>query len=234
MTRPKIDRGIARVGLLVGGLLAFAAWQTPAHAVMVTPNNSPGEPNLYTVMNNLYGVGNWAQVDDSLIQTATNVGQTVGVTFDARYAADNLTYGYWKDNTTFISQMSVTKAGAVPVSLIVSGSQLTTSLGGIFSNGLRDDTTGALFSSDKTKNADGLAHVIEFTILNNPNMGVMAWEDTVGGDYDYQDLILQYVIDFHPTMPVPEPATMSLFGAALLLAGGARRYLRSKKPGTAS
>jgi hypothetical protein len=106
---------------------------------------------------------------------------------------------------------------------------LSSSFGGIYEKGLRDDTTGQLFSSNESKNADGRAHLIEFQILSMPNTYVMAWEDQIGGDYDYNDLILEYTRVLNPR-PVPEPMTLSLLASALILVGGSRRLLQSKRP----
>ncbi len=225
-------------GALIGATaLAAFGWAAigPASATMVTPApvGGNGEPGLYTIMNNLYGAGNWTQFDDSLVQTATNNGtQTLGVTYTARYAADNSTFGIWKDGTTFNPLMTVTNAGAQPSYVLITPSMLSTNPGGIYSPGLRDDTTGISYRSNDAKNPDGLPHLIEFQITNMTNTFVMAWEDELGGgDRDYNDLILQYVVDFNPKPPpaqVPEPITVSLLGASLLLVGGARRYLKTK------
>ncbi len=231
----KFTRG-AVIGATAVAALGWAA-MSPASATMVIPSstgydlNGNPMPGLYQTMDSLYGAGNWKQFDDTLVQTATNNGTTIGVNFVVRYARDPSTFGVWKDTTTFTPFMSTSNsAGPNPPVVIITSDMLSTNPGGQYDLGFRNDATHVLFSSDDTKNPDGLPHLIEFQILNLTNTFVMAWKDTVGlGDKDYNDLILQYTVSFNPSpTPVPEPITISLLGGALLLAGGARGYARAR------
>ena len=61
-------------------------------------------------------------------------------------------------------------------------------------------------------------------------MILVGWEDLIGGDWDYNDLIFGFTDLVAPTTlaaPVPEPTSTALLGAALLSFGIVRRRKRS-------
>jgi hypothetical protein len=244
---PMAIHPVARATMLALGLMGGMALHNPASAIMVTPAHNPnGEPFLYDIMNSTYGAGNYTQLDSTNGAVGTNVGQSYFVNYQVRYAADPGTYGLLTDNGTFHSLMSFTggtgplSAGAVatPPTALLSNAALSSwvPFGSTFTTGFRDTATGATFSSDPSKNADGLVHLIMFELTNRstPNSltFVGAWKDALGlGDGDYNDLILEWTVTFasDPT-PVPEPATLALLGASCLLLAGAR--LKSKSAST--
>ncbi len=209
---------VANAAAISLSLMGGAALFSPAGAVMITPGNAPGEPNLYTIMNNTYGAGNWTQIDSTAVgyQFGTNAGQTLQVDFSSRFAADTGTFGVFTNQTTWNPLISFVGSTATPPSVLITPSMQSSSLGGTFTYGYRNDTTGDLYSSDQSKNADGIAHLIWFQINNMSDTWVMAWEDEFGGgDHDYQDAILQTYWHVVPT-PVPEPATLGLFSLVCL------------------
>jgi hypothetical protein len=160
-------------------------------------------------------------------RNGTNSGATIGVDLQARYASDASTFGFFKDTTTFVPVASF-NSGVTSQSSVITPSMLSSQIGGLFEWGFRNDTTGQLFSSNEAKNSDQTAHLILFQLLSIPNTYVLAWEDRTSWDYDYNDLILEYRYTMNPS-PVPEPMTISLLGAALIMAGGIRRVRRRRQ-----
>ncbi len=99
-----------------------------------------------------------------------------------------------------------------------------------------------LFYSDTALNSDNFDHMVAFqgdnslleSLLdeeNNPitwtdDSYILAWEDLAGGgDKDYNDMVLK--VESVSPAPVPEPATMFLFGSGLIgLAGFRRKFIK--------
>ncbi len=65
--------------------------------------------------------------------------------------------------------------------------------------------------------------------MPGPLITFVGWEDTIGGDYDYNDLIFAFTDPPNwNNDPVPEPGTLAMFGLGLLgLAALRRRKVRA-------
>jgi hypothetical protein len=224
----KLARGVlaSAIATAVAGWCAMIA---PASATMISPNLNAnnGEPSLYQIMNSTYGAGNWSQYDSATTAYGTNSGVSIGVEARALYASDSSTFGVLQNTTTFVPVISF-NGSLTSQSATILPSMLSTNVGGQFETAFKNDTTGQYFYSNAAENPDHQAHLIEFQILNMPNTYVFAWEDSVGGDYDYNDLVMQYQFTMDPD-PVPEPMTISLLGGALLFGSCAQRYLKRKQ-----
>lgn len=105
---------------------------------------------------------------------------------------------------------------------------------------------GGIFFSDTSLNGDGLDHMAAYQgqgdMLKLPNVTaglwssneyILAWEDLAGGgDKDYDDFIV--MVESVSPAPVPEPATMLLFGTGIAGLTGMvrRRRMRNKQNST--
>lgn len=224
--------------LSVALLIAILTINNPLSAAFTPVNDSPGsEASLInntvsggtSILNHLYGAGNYTRVDDSFDQIwSINNGNTNAV---AKFAGNASTFGYYAgntgvtDGTTFNSLFNVTGSG-----YSVAGSAANLSLNNIrwgLSSG------GSFFSSQPADNLftapPGQDMMVTFLITGNSGgfLGnqignyVIAWEDigSSGSDRDFNDA----VIEISHSVPAPEPATFLVLGSFLTLVYAAKR-----------
>ncbi len=134
--------------------------------------------------------------------------------------------------------LSIKEDGSVYVNFADTGVDFSGNVFGFYINNIVDSGSG-LFHSDSSLNENGVDHMLAYQGLDTDfvklptlaaglwtdNEYILAFEDLYGGgDLDYTDMVLMV----ESVNPVPEPATMLLFGMGLLgLAGVTRRKINA-------
>lgn len=179
------------------------------------------------ILDEAYGLSHLTRIDDDFDQIWNTAPGIAQLDLVAKHAGYNQNFGY-------IPQNSSSGFGATGfVSLL-------TEPGGPTSNAMPTegkfvwalDPSGApLWTSLQSNNTadNSFDHMVTWRITggagNTVGNYVLAWEDLPGGgDQDYNDL----VVEVGGAAPVPEPATMLLFGTGLIGLAGAR-FRRKKK-----
>ncbi|MDP1834429.1 MAG: DUF4114 domain-containing protein [Chlamydiales bacterium] len=226
------------------GFALLLLFSMPVSAAL-TPINSPNgaDPNLVqnssqtSIMNHLYGSGNYTRVDDSLDQVWTANNGTTQVV--ARFAGNNETLGY------FVGNSGATGAGNFQTLYNVNGSGYGVTGGstinqnslrwGLKTSGQQGDQYFSSLASNNTLDVSASRdHMVTFKItgtsggFNDNVLGnyVIAFEDLIdntaqgrSSDRDFNDA----VFEVGQQVKVPEPATYALLGSSLLMAFAVRR-----------
>lgn len=219
-------------------VLGWSAMNGQAHATMITPaSSSNGEPGVYQIMNSIYGAGNWMQAEQEWLWHPA-AGSSYTASFEVRYAADPGVFGFVPSGGSASTDiMSFDGSGATVLKSSLAAADTAGNGGSTFTWTYTEKATGALFSSDPTKNGDAFDHLIGFYLVDkNGSIAdadgrvtlVLAWEDLFGGgDRDYNDAVIEIV--YSPpgvTRKVPEPATAGMLGVALIALGAWRMRRR--------
>lgn len=220
--------------------MAMMALLSASGEATLTPINAPGgsEPNLVvnsaqqSVLNHLYGAGNYVRVDDSLDQIWNSTNGTTQVV--ARFAGNNQTLGYYKgssgltDGTTFNTLYNVggsgygvtgASAGLTEPNfrwgLKTVGSQGTQYLSSKPSDNVLDDA--AYKDHMVTFKITGTSGGHSGNVIGNY---ILAFEDLLYNHYkgytsdrDFQDAVFEF-----KKIGVPEPSTYLILGTTLFAA----------------
>jgi hypothetical protein len=203
-------------------LIGFLLGPGTATATLILPGPEVPLAESGGILDLIYGLGNLQRLDDTLDQiwfpangTATAVAKFAGFNQNFGYIPDLNSNGFSDD--AFVSLFNVSGNG------IFSGPTSPFSSGNVNFLWALDPSGAPLWTSQNSRNSDGLDHMVSWLITGGVGVGnhVIAWEDLPGGgDKDFNDLVLE--VSLAP-IPVPEPSIIALFGLGLLGLGFARR-----------
>ncbi len=224
-------------------LVALAAVNGSA-ASLTAVNTTFANPSLFTVLDAAYGAGNYERVSDDLDILWTS-DDLIGATVIGKYASANQRLGICllcdgSDNV--LMGPNITANGALSVELLDEPFVFSGSTFRWFDAASGDPYVTTVYS-DPLLNPLSVDQMVTFAINERPGVFVLAFEDRPKGirfipsDRDFNDFIVEVRFAFEPTNPIPpdddipeapEPATIALFGGALLALGLAKRGRRKQ------
>lgn len=230
-------------------LMALSLFSAAAHASLTPVNPSPGgDPSLLvpngstpSVMQTLFGAGNYTRVDDSGDNFWSSQGGTA--TVQAAFAGNNETLGLFNGGnsvttggagfTTLFSVSgsgySITGSGSVPVSNLFRFGLMTSPAQGtqyMSSNAANNTLDSAGFND----------HMVTFLITAGASAGnyAIAFEDLLqnsdlgfSSDRDFNDAV--FIVSHVAPLPAPEPSTYLLMGSLLGLVAFRKQISRLAK-----
>ena len=213
--------------LLSAGVF-LAGGTTNAASTAILPGGETPLEGVGGILDQLYGIGNLARVDDNFDQIWSPASGTATAT--AKFAAFTQDFGYIPQNNDGVFNRAdfvhlfYVPGGTDGINLPATTATLTS--GHVNFLWALDPSGAPLWTSRPSQNRDSLDHMVTWQILGNEgnpdnNIGafVIAWEDLRGGgDRDFNDLIVEVDI-----ASAPIPASVWLFGSGLLGLGGIAR-----------
>jgi hypothetical protein len=239
--------------ILTGVLLAMAGVGLMAGSAMATAVNVTGA-NGESTLNQIFTANNWTinansdqLTNDAYWQIAEQQsGAWASMIIEISAGSSSNTFGIYDGAGHAVQLMDGAANAGDKVAITMTGTLLSAAF---YDNGALDiaksfsnvqfstvfgfylgNANGPLFYSDATKNSDSADHMVSYagTGANGLSVGhhILAFEDTASSnwDWDYNDMVLMV----ESVKPVPEPATMLLFGTGIASLAGVIRRRRNK------
>lgn len=177
-------------------------------------NKNPSSLNT-SIMNTLFGAGNYIRVDDSIDQLWSSQGGTA--TIIAKFAGNTETIGTFNGASGPLNASTFNPLFTVTGSEYAVSGTATIPVSSLFRFGLETSPEqGTVYlSSQNLDNADQMDHMVTFYI---PSTGdyVLAFEDLLApqSDEDFNDAVFE-VSSVTPGVGVPEPTLYLMLGSSL-------------------
>ena len=228
--------------VLTFAVLAASTAVSGSAAAFTTVNANPGEPSLFSLLDAIYGAGNYERISDDL-DGLWIADDLIGVTAVSKNSAASERLGVCVicDGTDSVQLgPTVSQDGNVSVALFDGTFTFAGPLFRWYDAAFGVPVVGTVYS-DASLNANNTDHMVSFAINDRPGVFVIAFEDwvstyPVASDRDFNDFIVEARFAPQEQIPppsdeipeVPEPAGIALFGGTLLVLGLVRRVRRMR------